>query len=72
MQTFSDTVVVSGNRPTGRCRANGTSIWVQRTYSTDDRRWTFTEYDGWLIANETTTTSPEVADYLTKMFDART
>jgi len=51
--------VIAGTKPQGHCEPDGRTRWATRTY--DDGRWLFTEYNGWLIANETTTQDPALA-----------
>jgi hypothetical protein len=51
--------VVAGERPVGRCPADGSHRWA--TVEKVDNEWAYTAYDGWLIDSETKTTDDDIA-----------
>jgi len=61
MQTMQ---IIAGHRPVGPCRPDGSYRWATRYH--EDGRYTFTTYNGWLIASETTTDDRALAEYITK------
>lgn len=52
---------IAGNRPAPRrsCSPDGSHRWATRTFT--DGAYTFTEYNGWLVSEQHTSTSPTVA-----------
>lgn len=66
----STTDTIAGTRPVGNTPANGTHRWATRTF--EGGAWHFTTYDGWLIASETTTTDPALAEIITAAIAAIT
>ena len=55
-------ITIAGTKPTGSCASDGQTLWATRRF--DDGAWYFTEYDGWLIASETSTTDKALAQII--------
>lgn len=69
--------VIAGTRPADRCIPDGSHIWpdgshIWVTRTLRDNRWDFTVFNGWLIAEETTTTNPHMAAKLTDIYKGET
>ncbi len=69
MQATYSALVIAGTKPTGDCAPNGRTRWATRRY--DDGRFYFTEHNGWLIAAETSTDDPALADAITDILKNR-
>ena len=61
-----EATVIVGTKPVGSCTPDGSHIWVTRQFR--DGRYDFTKFDGWLIAEETTTTDPNMATLLEETY----
>ena len=60
--------VIAGTRPAGSCKPDGTHLWA--TLTKDDNLFVITKYDGWLIADESRTTSRVLADAIIDLYRA--
>jgi hypothetical protein len=58
--------VIAGTRPVGSCKPDGSHIWA--TVAPEDGQYRFTKYNGWLISEETITTSVTMAAILTDVY----